>query len=76
MAACSFRDFATPTGDLTIDKSVEADRGLGLMTRRKQERDERIAAEPQFNEFIRREQWLVAELEKQQQARNANEPPF
>ena len=76
-----FPQLATPTGELKFDKIAEPapERGLMMPRRRrtrKQERDERIAAERAINEqLIRRQQWLFAELEKRRQARAANDPP-
>jgi len=76
-----FPQLATPTGELKIDKLAEPAQERGVMmprrrATRKQERDERIAAERQLNEqLIRREQWLFAELQKRRQARAADDPP-
>jgi hypothetical protein len=76
-----FPQLATPTEELKIEKLGEPGQERGVMmprrrATRKQERDERIAAERQLNEqLIRREQWLFAELEKRRQARAADDPP-
>jgi hypothetical protein len=77
-----FPILATPTGEVVIDKlTAEPGEGRGLMMprrrrTRKQERDERIAAERAINEqLLRRQRWLFAELEKRRAARAANDPP-
>jgi hypothetical protein len=77
-----FPVLATPTGELAIDGlTTEQGEGRGVMMprrrrTRKQEREERIAAERAINEqLLRRQQWRFAELEKRRQVRAANDPP-
>jgi hypothetical protein len=77
-----FPVLATPTGEVNIDKFTadqSEQRGVMMPRRRrtrKQERDERIAAERAINEqLLRRQQWRFAELEKRRQVRAANDPP-